>query len=57
MNDNNNGDNDKIRIKCYIVLFLMGSRFYFGMIALKSFTIPSITSPSFMVLEFPDALT
>ena len=51
MNDNNNGANDKIRIKCYIVLFLMGLIFYFGMIVLKSFTKSSFTSPSFMVLE------
>ena len=51
MNDNNNGDNDKIRIKCYIILFLMESTFYFGMIVFKSFTIPSFTSPSLMVLE------
>ena len=29
MNDNNNGDNDTIRIKRYAVLFLMGLRFYF----------------------------
>ena len=52
MNDNNNGDNDKIRIKRYIVLFLIGLRFYFGMIVLKSFTIPSFTSPSFMFLKY-----
>ena len=51
MNDNNDGDNDKIRIKRYIVLFLMGLRFYFGMIVLKSFTILSFTSPSFKVLQ------
>ena len=51
MNDNNNGANDKIQIKCYIVLFLMGLIFYFGMIVLKSFTKSSFTSPSFMVLE------
>ena len=50
-NDNNNSDNDKIQIKRYIVLFLMGLRFYFGMIVLKSFTIPYFNSPSFMVLE------
>ena len=48
MNDNNNGDNDKIQIKRYIVLFLMGLRFYFGMIG---FTISSFNSPSFMLLE------
>ena len=42
MNDNNNGDNDKIRIKRYAVLYLMGLRFYF---------LPSLTSPSFMVVE------
>ena len=35
MNDNNNRDNDKIRIKRGIALFLMGFRFYFGMIVLK----------------------
>ena len=51
MNDNNNGDNDTIRIKRYVVLFLMGLRFYFGMVVLKSFMIPSFTTPSFMVLE------
>ena len=51
MNDNNNCDNDKIRIKRYIVLFLMRLRFYFGMIVLKCFTIPSFNSPSFMLLE------
>ena len=46
MNDNDNGDSDKIPIKRYIVLFWMGLRSYFGMIVLKSFTIPSFTSPS-----------
>ena len=52
MNDNNNGDSDKIRKKRYIVLFLMGLRFYFGMTVLKSFTIPPLASLSFfMVLE------
>ena len=51
MNDNSNGDNDKIRIQRYIVLFMMGLRFYFGMIVSQSFTIPSLTSPSFMVFE------
>ena len=49
MNDNNNGDNDKIQIKRYIVLYLMRLRFYVGMIVLKSFMRPSFTSPSFMV--------
>ena len=28
-NDNNNGDNDKIQIKRYIVLFLMGLKILF----------------------------
>ena len=51
MNDSNNGDNDKIQIKRYIVLFLIGLRFYFGMIVLKSFMIPSFTSPSLRDLE------
>ena len=51
MNDSNNGDNDKIQIKRYIVLFLIGLRFYFGMIVLKSFMIPSFTGSSLMVLE------
>ena len=51
MNDNNDGDNDKIRIKRYIVLFLMGLRFYFGIIVLKSFAILSFSRPSFKVLQ------
>ena len=50
-NDNNNGDNDKTQINRDIVLFLMGLRFYFGIIVLKSFTIPYFNSRSFMVLE------
>ena len=51
MNDTNNHGNDKIGIKHYIVLFLMGLRFYFGMIVLESFTIPSLLVLVFMVLE------
>ena len=51
MNDNTNGNNDKIQIKRYIVLFLIGLRFYFGMIVLNSFMIPSFTGSSLMVLE------
>ena len=47
MNDNNNGANDKIRIERYIVFFLMGLIFHFGI----SFMIPSFTSLSSMVLE------
>ena len=42
MNDNNDGNNDKVRIKRYTVLFLMGLRFY---------SLPSLTSHSFMVVE------
>ena len=51
MNDNTNGNNDKIQIKRYIVLFLIGLRFYFGIIVLKSFMITSFTGSSLMVLE------